>query len=238
MGQPESKGREGQGGDEVTRVVHACEQRSDAWRALRVGRLTGSCADAMMAQIKTGEAAARRDLRARLVAERLTGRPQESAYTNDEMRWGVEHEAEAIAAYESTRGLITMPVGFVSLVEHMAGVSPDGVIGDFEGLVSIKCPKTATHLATLQDGRVPSGYRGQCLAELWVTGAKWIDFFSFDPRLPDYLQTFCVRMERDNDAIAEFERKALLFLAEVDSAVAALQTIRNISGQLAAAVNA
>ena len=47
-------------------------QRSEAWHLARLGRLTGSRAADMLARIKTGEAAARRDLRTQLVCERVT----------------------------------------------------------------------------------------------------------------------------------------------------------------------
>jgi len=53
-------------------------QRSPEWYAARCGRLTGSAAGDMLARLKgNGEAAARRDLRMRLVLEILTGLPQE-----------------------------------------------------------------------------------------------------------------------------------------------------------------
>jgi len=45
-------------------------QRSAEWFAARAGRLTGSVAADMLATIKSGEAAARRDLRTRLVGHR------------------------------------------------------------------------------------------------------------------------------------------------------------------------
>lgn len=215
-------------------IVHTCEQRSPEWYAARAGRLTGSCAADMLSS-KSGEAAARRNLRYRLVAERLTNRPLEDSYTNAAMQWGIDHEAEAIAAYETLTGQIVMPVGFVALRDCLAGCSPDGVLGDMGALLSIKCPLTATHIGYLRDGRVPSAYVPQCLMELWVTGARYVDFVSYDPRLPEPLQIFLTRYERDEKAVSEFEAKALAFLAEVDREVEALRTLGNLSGQLAEA---
>jgi hypothetical protein len=170
----------------------------------------------MFATIKSGEAAARRDLRYRLVAERLSQQSQESTFVNDAMRWGIEHEGEAIAAYESLTGNLVVPVGFIALADVMAGCSPDGIIGDCDGLVSIKCPKTATQIRYLRESRVPPDYLPQILCELWVTGAQWVDFFSFDPRLPDPLRAFLVHYKRDETAVRDFEAKALRFLEEVD----------------------
>jgi hypothetical protein len=61
---------------------------------------------------------------------------------------------------------------------------------------------------------VPSDYVPQILCELYVTGAQWCDFLSYDPRLPENLQTFLIRYERDEKAIDEFARKAAIFLEE------------------------
>lgn len=61
----------------------------------RVGLLTASCAGDMMATIKSGEAAARRDLRVRLVVERLTGVSQEDGFINAAMQRGIDKEADA-----------------------------------------------------------------------------------------------------------------------------------------------
>ncbi len=213
-----------------------CEQRSAEWFIARAGRLTGSVADAMLAGADTAK---RRDLLYRLVTERLTGQPQEDdGFKSAAMTWGTDHEAEAIAAYEARTGLIAVPVGFVALRDVLAGCSPDGAVGDWEGLVSIKCPKTSTHVGYLRAGKVPTNYLPQCLAELWVTGAQWIDFMSYDPRLPAGLDTFLVRYKRDEKAVADFERKALAFLSECDNELAALQTIGNLSAQLEGAVTA
>jgi hypothetical protein len=170
----------------------------------------------MLATIKSGEAAARRDLRMRLVCERLTGQPEEPGYVSAEMQRGIDCESLAFAAYELHVGQVAMPVGFVRSREHQAGCSPDGVIGDFDGLLSIKCPKTATHVRYLRgDKKIPSDYVPQMLHELWVTGAEFYDFLSWDDRLPEHLQVFYVRVQRDEAQIAEYAKKAIAFLDEV-----------------------
>jgi hypothetical protein len=215
----------------VNRVIHQIDQRSPEWFRLRSGKLTGSCAKDMLASIKSGEAAARRDLRYRLMAERLSGVPQEDGYQNDVMRWGTEHESAAIAAYEVATGAMVVPVGFCELDGLMAGTSPDGLVAD-DGLVSVKCPKTATHCRYLRDGGEPSEHAAQNLHELWITGRAWIDFVSFDPRLPESMQLYVYRVTRNDAAIADYERKALAFLEEVAVAVESLRTSYNLRAQL------
>ena len=49
-----------------------------------------------------------------------------------------------------------------------------------------------------------------------VTGRQWCDFVSFDPRLPDDLQLFVVRLERDQEYIEAMEVEVQKFLSEVD----------------------
>lgn len=212
-------------------------QRSPEWFAARLGRLTGSVAKDMLAEIKSGEAAARRDLRTRLVVERLTGRRDEDTFTNAAMEWGTLHEDDAFAAYEATTGNIARRTGFCQHDSLMAGASLDGHVGAFDVLVSLKCPKSATHLGYLRSpGAMPSNYVPQMLHELWITGAKEYHFLSFDPRFDGRLQTFFVSVPRDEAAVAAYEKKALAFLGEVENELLSLRTLNQLSGQLAASL--
>ena len=48
-----------------------------------------------------------------------------------------------------------------------------------------------------------------------VTGKEWCDFVSYDPRLPEDLQLFVVRLERDEEYIKAMEAEVEKFLGEV-----------------------
>lgn len=191
-------------------------QGSDEWLSSRAGKVTASRIADVMAKIKSGEAADRRDYRAQIVAEILTGKPQESGFINAEMQWGIDQEPFARAAYEVARDVMVDQVG---LVLHpridRAAASPDGIVGD--GLVEIKCPKTATHLQYLIDGTVPKKYQPQMLWQMACTERSWCDFVSFDPRLPEEHQLFVVRFNRDEKKIEEMEAEVIAFIGEVDS---------------------
>lgn len=202
--------------------IITAEQRSDEWRAARVGRLTGSSAADALATIKSGEAAARRDLRLRLVCERLTGQPQDTVYINSEMQRGMDCEPLALGAYETLTGRLVQKTGFLALRDVQAGCSLDGHVGDFEGIVEIKCPKSATHLRYLRAGGIPTEHLAQLRHNLWVTGAQWADFVSWDDRFPPAMQVYLARLTRDEAAIEDYEAKALAFLAEVEREHAAL----------------
>jgi putative phage-type endonuclease len=203
-------------------------QRSAEWFAARAGRLTGSKAWAALDFTKTkGESAYRRDYRTQLVCERLTGQPQEDGFVNDAMQRGIDLEPKAFAAYEALTGNVAQRTGFLAHTTHMAGCSLDGHIDNFAGILEIKCPKSATHLAYLRGKQVvPEDHITQVMHNLWVTGAEWCDFLSFDDRFPADLQTFLVRVKRDDLDLAGYEAKALAFLADVDNDVNELKARR------------
>ena len=207
-------------------TVCEAEQRSPEWFQARLGRLTGSRAGDMLATIKTGEAAARRDLRTQLVVERLTSSVQEDGFINAAMQWGIDQEPAAFAAYQSLTGLLASRTGFLSGTDLMVGCSLDGHVGDFEGICEFKCPKSATHLKYLRGGILPIDYLPQVRHNLWVTGAKWCDFMSYDPRFPAHLQTFLVRVEASTLDMAAYQRAVEAFLAEVDAEVEAVRGLR------------
>ena len=217
-------------------TVIDAEQRSPEWFAARLGRLTGSRAADVIATIKSGEAAARRDYRTQLVCERLTGQLQEDPFVNAAMQRGIDCEPLAFAAYEARTGQMVQRTGFLSSTAHLAGCSLDGHIGDFDGLIELKCPKSATHLKYLRGGVMPADHLAQVTHNLWIAGAAWCDFVSYDDRFPEALSLFVVRVERDEAAIAAYEREAVKFLAEVHNECNAVKTTANVGAVLREAV--
>jgi predicted phage-related endonuclease len=207
-------------------AVCEAEQRSPAWFLARLGRLTGSRAGDMLATIKTGEAAARRDLRTQLVVERLTGTVQEDGFINPAMQWGIDQEPAAFAAYEARTGLVATRTGFLSHTRLMIGCSLDGHVGDFEGICEFKAPKSATHLKYLRGKILPIDYLPQVRHNLFVTGAAWCDFMSFDPRFPAGLQTFLVRVQASDLDMGAYARSVDAFLAEVEAEALAVEALR------------
>lgn len=208
-------------------------QRSIEWFAARAGRLTGSRAKDMLATIKSGEAAARRDLRTQLVVERLTGTPQEDSYINATMQWGIDHEDAAFAAYEALTGQVATRSGFLAHTDLMAGCSLDGHVGDFDGLLEVKCPKSATHLGYLRSSTLPAEHQAQVLHNLWITGASWCDFLSYDPRFPAHLQTVLIHYVPQPALLTEYADKAAKFLDEVQRELASVQGWRALEQEMA-----
>ena len=196
-------------------------QGSDEWFAIRCGKVTASRVADVIARTKTGYGASRKNYLAELVAERLTGVPAQG-FTNAAMQWGTDMEPQARAAYSFYSDVDVQEVGFVvhpSLKD--SGASPDGLI-DADGLVEIKCPNTATHIETLLSGSVAEKYVTQMMWQMACTGRKWCDFVSFDPRMPEDMQVFIKRVERDDKRIEELTAEVMAFLVEVDETVADL----------------
>lgn len=217
-------------------ILHDVPQRSAEWFAARLGHLTGSRASDMLATIKNGEAAGRRNLRVQLVLERLTGKAQERDFRSAAMEQGEAREVDAAALYEVLTGQILTSTGFCAHDSLRAGCSLDGHVGDFEGIIEIKSPLPATHLEYLKTGIVPDAYAKQILHGLWITGAAWCDWLSYNPDFPEPLQTKLVRIVRDPAALAAYEHSARVFLAEVDRELEAVATMADAGAALRDAV--
>ena len=198
------------------------DQRTDEWFAARLGKVTASRVADVIAKTKSGYSASRANYMAELICERLTGSKGDS-FSNAAMVWGTNTEPMARAAYEALEGVLVEEVGFVSHPTiAMSGASPDGFV-DEDGLVEIKCPNTATHIETLLDKEVPSKYVKQMQWQMACTGRKWCDFVSYDPRMPEEMQLFTVRVDRDDETIIELEREVEKFLSELEDKIVALE---------------
>lgn len=192
-------------------------QGSEEWLAARCGKVTASRVSAVMSKGKgNAPSATRKNYMAELVTERLTGLPA-PGFDNDAMKWGRETEPQAASFYSFTKDIELVEVGFVDHPKVASfGASPDRLIGD-DGLVEIKCPNTATHIATLTGSSpIKREYMIQMQVQMACTGRDWCDFVSFDPRLPVELQMHVTRIERDAGHIAEIESAVRCFLSELD----------------------
>jgi predicted phage-related endonuclease len=201
------------------------EQRTEEWFEARQGKATASRFKDVLATTKNGsEAAARRNYRAELSVERLTGISPER-YLFRSMQWGDETEELARVEYILKSGNQVEETGLFIHKEIAAGASPDGVVGK-DGTIEIKCREIALHIQMLKFDRVTPEYIAQVQGQLWLTGRKWCDFVSFVPELPDNAQLFIKRVERDDAYIATLEEAVRQFLQEVDQEVEFIKNYR------------
>jgi len=202
------------------------EQGTLEWHELRKGKVTASRVADVMAKTKTGVSASRGNYLIELALQRMTGIIEEG-FKNDAMAHGSHYEDEARLAYEVSCETFVEQVAFV---DHPTipwfGCSPDGLVG--EGLIEIKCPyQSAVHWSYLKEGKPPAKYIPQMMAQMSCTGAKWVDFVSYDPRMSDNTKLFIVRLDRDENYIQQMETEIKKFLDEVENEVQLMKEFKN-----------
>lgn len=201
------------------------EQRTPEWYQARMGKATASRFSDIMAKVKKGYSASRKNYMAELVAQKLTGIVPEN-FTSTAMQWGIDNEPLARLEYTLVTGNETEETGLWLHDVLPAGASPDGFVND-DGTLEIKCPNTATHIETLSTKKVPTQYIAQVQGQLWITERKWCDFVSFDPRLPENAQMVIIRVERDENYIHHLENEVASFMDDVEEQT---EFVRNYKG--------
>lgn len=193
--------------------IFESEQGTIEWKIEKLGHFSGSKAsDLLMAQSTAGW----KTLINQILYEKLTGEVIET-YQNQDMKNGTENEPLAREAYELLTFHKVHQIGFMELNEWI-GASLDGVIGD-KGGVEIKCPKWNTQLDYLLSKKVPRDYYSQIQFQLYVSGREWIDFFSWHPKLPPFMQ----RVTRDEETIKKIEDALITAIKEVQQRLTQLK---------------
>lgn len=190
--------------------VFDCEQGTPEWFACRAGVITASEFDSVMAKGRGGgESKTRKTYMRKLAAERLTGSMVQTWAGNEHTERGHAMEPEARDLYAFLRDVQPQRVGFVR--RGPVGCSPDSMVGD-DGLLEIKTKLPHLQIEVLEAGVLPSDHRAQVQGQLWVTGRAYCDFLSYWPSLPPFL----IRVERDEEYIAQLAESVQTFLSELD----------------------
>jgi putative phage-type endonuclease len=194
------------------------EQGTPEWLELRRGKVTASRVADILAKTKTGTSVSRQNYLIELALQRIT-KTIEPSYTNAAMEWGTATEPQARVSYEVHTNNFVDQVPFIDhpTIQEF-GCSPDGLVGA-DGLLEIKCPSSATHWEYFKAKEPPKKYFIQMQAQMAVTGAKWCDFVSFDPRFPERSQLLIVNVPRDAEFILYMEAEIKQFLNEVSTEV-------------------
>lgn len=153
------------------------EQRSTEWFEARNGRITASSVGGILG---VAPYATRADVMRRMVRESLGA--ENEFQGNIATEYGVNNEAGALIEFEMETGLDVKHVGFITR-EDWAGASPDGLIGDDDGL-EIKCPfglrkEDPPQFKTLAD---QPHYFAQVQFSLWVTKRIGWNFYQWTPK--------------------------------------------------------
>lgn len=183
-------------------IFHDVPQNSDAWNALRCGKVTGSNFGCFMANEGKafGEPAKRYALQVAL--EIATGKKAEFGFSNEHTERGHEQEPVARMLYEEQNFVDVTNGGFFDWGDW--GDSPDGLVHD-DGIVEIKSVIAPTHYETMQRGSFDPSYRWQLVGHLDCTDRQWVDFISYCSDFPEAKQLLVYRLTRD-ECTDELER--------------------------------
>ena len=196
--------------DSVDPIIDRAE-----WHQKRLGKLTSSKFEHMMQKGKGDNKFGTLCMNYvyEKVAEMLTQTPH--IVESQAMTWGSNMEAEAIKKYEEETGNTVSPADFIEFGEFSGG-TPDGLVGE-DGIIEVKCPfNPANHIEYILGNKIPDKYVFQVQGNMMVTGRKWCDFISYDPRVnEDSLKIFIVRVERDEEIIQAIKER----IAEVSEKV-------------------
>ena len=170
-------------------IFERMEQSSPEWLEARRGIITASTVGKLLTS--TGKVAnndTSRGLIETLAIERITGRV-EYIHPNRDMQRGTLLEPFARDLYAQHYGEV-QEVGFMTR-EYAGGIrigySPDGLVAD-DGLLEIKSRTPRIQAQTIRTGRVPAANMAQLQCGLLVSGRDWIDYCSYSPGLPLYVE--------------------------------------------------
>lgn len=165
-------------------IENDCIQGSEEWATARRGIPTASGASKIVTPAKGDLSSSRFGYACELIAELML--PPNfwlSEVNTAAMQMGTNTEREARDYFALEKGVEVREVGFCLTDDRRFGCSPDGLIGDDEGL-ELKCPLHKTHVKYLVDGVLPLDYKPQVHWSLVVTGRKRWNFMSYALGLP------------------------------------------------------
>jgi YqaJ-like recombinase protein len=203
------------------------EPHTDEWYATRLGKVTSSKSDLIFKggrgkdeYFGTGALTYINIL----IAERLTGESKEAS--GRPIDWGLSNEHDARLMYSMVTNQKVTESKYYNhdgIYSQIFGGTNDGEVDD-EGIIEIKCPYASeNHIAICQMNTVEelkkfdNGYYCQSQGNMFLTGAKWCDFISYDPRVKNTdFQIKIMRIYPDQAWFKELEER----LAEVAAIMA------------------
>ena len=214
-------------------VNYQQEQHSIDWYRDRLGYITGSKVGVLMKSGRTKDKvfsetaktylyqlAGERALNPQIVNDdaMLKFYIDQTTSQSKAMRFGSEQEENARNLYVEQTGRMVKEVGLChhAQIEYLAS-SPDGITydNDIMGCVEIKCPTLSTYsqyVTEVHDNesllKVNPDYFYQCQNHMACTGGQFCDFVVYCPFVENPIHI--VRISRDNDAIANIEKRVIL----------------------------
>lgn len=172
---------------------HDVEQNSDEWENLRLGKITSSNFNIIMANYGKAFGESAKKYALKLALERIKNCKSEYNFSNAHMKRGHEQEPIARMLYEDLYFTEVTNGGFFDCGFY--GDSPDGLVGD-DGFIEIKSVIDTTHYANIKRGTIDPSYKWQVIGHLDCTGREWCDFISYCADFPENTQILVYRMHR------------------------------------------
>lgn len=190
------------------------KQRTDEWHLARCGKITAGACDKIVTPKTRKLSASSDEYMAKLLAEMLTGIPDDGMAMNKAMQDGVDFEPMARSTFTFQTGLKVEEVGGIEW--GLRWTSPDGIIDGGRELLELKKPLLKTHiLYLLNPSRLLNDYACQVHGQLAFSPmAERVHLYSFAPELPPVHLV----IERDDftaelgRAVDEFELRLLAAL--------------------------
>lgn len=198
-------------------VISECEQRSEEWWRLHIGKVSGSRFSEVISNRKNR-------LVYHLMDEILSDRFEVDEYINDEIQYGFDNEQVAIELYEKQTGIETYRIGAIISEEskiHIA--SPDALTKDCKIIQEVKCTMDGSiHIQRIFDG-IDSKYMPQCINYFTVSPeveqVHFISYCGFRPERPLHIiklfrNDFTKEIEHGKRRVAEIEEELFKKLDE------------------------
>jgi len=190
--------------------TNSVEQGSKEWLIMKLGVLSATGADSLLAGPTTGK---RKGYIAKKVAEIATG--QSAHVTSKQMDWGNEHEDAARSFYEFYTGNVIeeLPIVYRDTT-YRTSCSPDG-LGEKKGF-EVKNPFTSqVYIEFITDDKIKTEYIKQCQFGMWVTKREEWDFANYDKRMLKHPFHY-VTLERDPKMMKSFDDAVPSAVREMD----------------------
>jgi putative phage-type endonuclease len=192
------------------------EQRSQEWLDERVGFITGSRLNDVLAKKET---AARKNYLLQLAIERINKKPAEPMFINDAMQRGIDKEDEAVICFEVNQGVFAEKCSFIKSKDiPWFGASPDRLVGN-DAILECKVPNTLTHMNYIIENKLPTKYKAQVYGQMLVTERDRGYFMSWDDRTVEGMELFVVEFKKANEYMDNLVKEIALFNKEVEELV-------------------
>ena len=206
-------------------------QGSEEWHAVRLGKITASRLGDLMKKTKYGESTYKTRLRMELAIERITNTSASSVVMNKAMHDGIEREPDARTLFEAVTG---KEVALSGSHDHPdivnTSASPDGLLRGENAILEIKCPTHTTHAKNLMADGMDKRYLYQVQWQIACTESTHGYFVSYHPDFPPELRLKWVKVERDDEVIAQITDEVRKFDIEVEDLITKIKDGGNKNG--------